>query len=58
MTIMNTNRDIYHWKDGKKPILKIILQKVKNPPWGKIFEKPQFYEKRFFDAKFRFRAKN
>ena len=48
MTIMNTNRDIYHWKDGKKPILIIIFQKVKNPPIeAKFLKNPNFTRNTF-----------
>ena len=58
MTIMNTHRQIYIWKDEKNPLEKLFSEKGKIPPWGKNFEKLQCYEKCRFDAKFRFGTKN
>ena len=39
MTIMNTHRHKYHWKDEKKPSCKIIFRKGKNPLMGQKFLK-------------------
>ena len=50
MTIMNTHRHIYHWKDEKNLLEKLFSGWGKIPPWGKTFEKLQFYEKCRFDA--------
>ena len=62
MTIMNTNRHIYHWKDEKNNFEKLFSGRETIPPWGKNFEKrlyeKQFYEKRYFDAKFIFMTKS
>ena len=58
MTLMNTHRHIYHWKDEKNPFEKVCSGREKIPPWGKLLEKLQFYEKCRFDAKFRFGTKN
>ena len=39
MTIMNTHRHIYHWKDEKNPLEKLFSERGKILPWGKSFEK-------------------
>ena len=39
MTIMNTHRHIYHWKDEKKTLLKNYFPKGKKSPIGAKFSK-------------------